>query len=246
MTARLLIDSGFPPEGEIFELSSFRLKVLEDPHPWVLENETEIRRNWEREIAANPRLFNGSMVFQRALSFADGHIEGRAHMAPFASFLYWRRSGRGRGGHHLFAAPAILSADGAVIAIRMAETTANPGRVYSPSGSLDIQDVRAGLCDLDGNMRRETLEETGLDLGEMEADPLWHAVHIANSVAVFRLFRSPFTEAELQARVMEHIAADAEPEISAIIGIRSPDPGAHDYPAFMPPVLDWIFREGMK
>ena len=246
MTSALPADAGFPPEGKVFELSSFRLQVLEGPHPWVLENEAEIGRNWDREVAANPHLFNGSMVFQRALSFADGHIEGRAHMVPFSSFLYWRRSGRGKGGHHLFAMPMILSADGAVIAIRMADTTANPGRVYSPAGSLDAQDVRGGVCDLDGNMRRETREETGLDLGEMEADPVWRAVHVANSVAVFRLFRSPLSEAGFRARVTEHIARDAEPEISEMVGIRSPDPGAHDYAAFMPPALDWIFREGMK
>ena len=245
MTSAMLRDAGFPPEGEVFELTSFRLEVEAGAHPWVLENEAEIGRNWEGEVAANPHLFNGTMVFQRSLSFADGHIEGRAHMVPFSSFLYWRRSGRGSGGHHLFAMPMIISADGAVMAIRMADTTANPGRVYSPAGSLDAQDVRGGLCDLDGNMRRETREETGLDLAEMEADPVWRAVHVANSVAVFRLFRSPLAEAGLRARVMQHIAAEAEPEISEMIGIRSPDP-AHDYAPFMPPALDWVFRKGMK
>ena len=128
----------------------------------------------------------------------------------------------------------------------MAATTANPGRVYSPAGSLDAHDVRGGFCDLDGNMRRETKEETGMDLGEMEAGALWRAVHVINSVAVFRLFRSRLSETEFRERVMEHIAAETEPEISAVVGIRSPDPEAHDYPAFMPPALDWIFREGMK
>jgi 8-oxo-dGTP pyrophosphatase MutT (NUDIX family) len=245
MTTARLTDVGFPPEGEIFDLSSFRLAVMDGPHPWVLENEAPIAANWQREIAANPRLFNGQMVFQRKLSFEDGHIEGRAHMVPFAAFLHWRRAGRGPGGHHLFAMPMILSADGAVIAIRMAETTANPGRVYSPAGSLDSQDVKDGFCDLDGNMRRETKEETGLDLGDMQVDPICRAVHIANSVAIFRLFRSALSEAEFRRRVTEHIATDPEPEISELIGIRSPDPEAHDYPPFMPPALDWIFKEGM-
>lgn len=246
MTSARLCDAGFPPEGEIFEVSSFRLRVVEEPHAWVLENAAAIRHNWDREVAANPHLFNGEMVLQRALSFASGHIEGRAHMVPFASFLHWRRSGRGAGAHHLFAMPMIISADGAVMAIRMAETTANPGRVYSPAGSLDGHDVKAGLCDLGGNMRRETGEETGLDLGEMDADPVWRAVHMINSVAVFRLFRSALPAAELQVRVAGHVAADAAPEISEMIAIRSADADAYDYAPFMPPVLDWIFREGMK
>lgn len=245
MTTARLCDTGFPPEGEIFEVSSFRLRVVQEPHAWVIENAAAIERNWDREVAANPHLFNGEMVLQRALCFAGGHIEGKAHMVPFASFLHWRRSGRGAGAHHLFAMPMIISADGAVMAIRMAATTANPGRVYSPAGSLDAQDVKAGLCDLGDNMRRETREETGLDLGEMDADPVWRAVHMINSVAVFRVFRSALPAAELQARVAEHVAADAAPEISEMIAIRSSDPDAYDYAPFMPPVLFWIFREGM-
>jgi 8-oxo-dGTP pyrophosphatase MutT (NUDIX family) len=246
MTSAMLVDAGFPPEGQVFEVSSHRLQVVDGAHPWVIENQAGIERNWEREQAANPRLFNGRMVFQHTLSFTDGHIEGRAHMVPFACFLYWRRSGRGGGGHHLFAVPMILSADGAVMAIRMADTTANPGRVYSPAGSLDAHDVKGGLCDLEGNMRRETQEETGLDLGDMTADPVCRAVHVGNSVAVFRVFRSPLSETEFREKVMDHIANDPEPEISAMIGIRSPDPAAHDYAPFMLPALDWIFKQGMK
>lgn len=241
-----LTDVGFPPEGAVFALSSFHLRVLDGPHPWVIENEAEIAANWEREVAANPSLFNGRMVFQRKLSFNGGHVEGEAHMVPFAAFLCWRRFGRVAGGHHLFAMPTILSADDAVIAIRMADTTANPGRVYSPAGSLDASDVVDGLCDLEGNMRRETLEETGLSLDDMRADPVCRAVHVANSVAVFRVFRSRLNEAEIREHVMRHIADDPEPEISGLLGIRSPDPAAHDYAPFMLPVLDWIFNKGMK
>jgi 8-oxo-dGTP pyrophosphatase MutT (NUDIX family) len=239
-----LTDVGFPAEGTVFALSSFRLRVLDSPHPWVLENEAGIARNWEQEVSANPSLFNGQMVFQRRLSLDGGHIEGEAHMVPFAAFLHWRRLGRVAGGHHLFAMPMIVSADGAVIAIRMAETTANPGRVYSPAGSLDRSDVVDGLCDLESNMRRETREETGLDLDDMQADPACRAVHVANSVAFFRVFRSELDEQDMREHVMRHIADDPEPEISALLGIRSPDPAAHDYAPFMLPALDWIFKEG--
>lgn len=241
----LLTDAGFPREGTVFPVSSFQFVVSDEPHPWVLENTDEIARNWERERAANPRLFNGEMVLQRMLWHRSGHVEGRAHMVPFAAFLHWRRSGRGPGAHHLFALPMILSADGAVMAIRMAQTTANPGRVYSPAGSLDAHDVVDGVCDLDANMRRETLEETGLDLAEMATEVGWRALHVANSLSFFRVFRSRLDAEALQARVTMHIAGEPEPEISEIIAIRSPDPAAHDYAPFMPPALEWLFRQGM-
>ncbi|MGV3548725.1 NUDIX hydrolase [Rhizobium sp.] len=246
MSAADLTAAGFPAERAVFPVSSFHLRVVDGPHPWMLAHEAEIEANWAREIAANPAFFNGQMVFQRRLSFVDGHIEGEAHMVPFAAFLYWRRLGRVAGGHHLFAMPMILSSDGALIAIRMAETTANPGRVYSPAGSLDGSDIVGGICDLSGNMRRETLEETGLDLDEMRAEPAWHAVHVANSVALFQVFRNALNEEEIRDRVMRHIADDPDPEISDLLGIRSADPAAHDYAPFMLPALDWLFNTGMK
>lgn len=245
MSSARLVEAGFPPEGQIFDVSSFRLAVAEGEHPWVGENADEIERNWAREVSANPHLFNGQMVFQRQLGFSAGHVEGVAHLVPYAAFLHWRRSDRSRGGHHLFAMPIIVSADKAVMMVRMAETTANPGRVYPPAGSLDGSDIRDGVCDLDSNMQRETREETGLDLADMAADPGFRAVHLANMVATFRVFRSHLSAAELAAAAERHIAAEPEPEISALIAIRSTDPAAHDYPAFMPAVLDWIFREGM-
>jgi 8-oxo-dGTP pyrophosphatase MutT (NUDIX family) len=246
MTTPNLSDYGFPPEGTVFPISSHRLRVVEGPHPWVSANEAAIAANWEREVAANPALFNGRMVLQHTLSFSAGHIEGRAHMVPFAAFLYWRRAGRAAGAHHLFAMPMICTADGALMAIRMAETTANPGRVYSPAGSLDASDVVNGFCDLEGNMRRETLEETGLVLDDMQANPVWRALHVTNGVAVFRVFRSHLTEAEMRKQVMLHVADDPQPEISELVAIRSADPEGHNYSPFMLPALDWFFNKGMN
>lgn len=243
MSSSVLTSAGFPPESSVFPVSSLRLQVLEGPHPWFSANGPEIATHWEREIAANPNLFDGRMVFQRELRFSDGHVEGRSHIVPYSAFLHWRAGGRSGGGHHLFGMPMIFSSDGALIAIRMAETTANPGRVYAPAGSLDEHDVTNGYCDLDSNMRRETLEETGLDLAMMTAEPGYWAVHLLNSVAVFRIFQARLSEVELLAQIQAHIDADPEPEISAAIAIRDPDPAAHNYSSFMLPILKWLFTE---
>jgi hypothetical protein len=238
--------AGFPPEGTVFPVSTLSLKVVDGEHPWVAEHRAEIDGNWAREIAGNPRLFNGQMVFQRTLSLDAGHVEGVAHMMPYAAFLYWRQKGRVSGGNHLFAMPIILSADQALIAIEMAATTANPGRVYCPAGVPDGADVVDGHLDMEANMRRETLEETGLDIAGMQADPGWYAMHFENNIAVMRVFRSAMTEAEIHARVMAHVATEDEPEISALLGIRSADPAAQRYQPFMPAILDWVFRDVVK
>jgi 8-oxo-dGTP pyrophosphatase MutT (NUDIX family) len=129
--------------------------------------------------------------------------------------------------------------------IRMADTTANPGRVYPPAGSLDAGDISDGVCDLEGNMARETREETGLLLSDMEVLPGYQAVHADNTVAVFRRYLSPLSAEEMTERAAAHCATEAEPEISALFGIRSADE-IHDYPSFMPSILAWLFEKGMK
>jgi len=240
----MLETHGFPREGTIFPVSSFDLQVLEGNHPWVAENRAEIAANWEGEVTRNPALYDGRMVFQRELSFANGHIEGRAHMAPFSAFMYWRRLARRVGGFHLFALPLVISSDDALIAIRMAETTANPGRVYCAAGSMDAHDVVDGRCDLDLNMRREVLEETALDLQEAVRDIRAFATHAMNTVVVFRSFRFAMTAEAIVDRIARHIATETEPEITNAVAIRNADPSAHDYAFFMPSILTWLFEGG--
>ena len=243
MTSSSLTEAGFPPEATVFAVSSLRLEVIDGPHPWLAANRPAIASHWQREVAAIPSLFDGAMVFQRSLRLSGGRIEGRGHLTPYSAFLHWRAGGRQEGGHHLFAMPMIFSSDGALIVIRMARNTANPGRVYAPAGSIDSHDIVDGLCDVDGNMRRETLEETGLDLDAMEAEPGYRAVHLMNSVAVFRIFRAALDEQALLDMIAAHVATEVEPEIEGAIAIRDPDPSAHNYSPFMPPILRWLFTE---
>lgn len=242
MTGSSLLESaGFPPEGVIFQVRSLDLPVMECDHPWVATHRDRIAENWEQEIARNPALYDGRMVFQRRLAFGDGHISGSAHLVPFSAFLYWRREAREAGGYHLFGLPLILSSDGALIAIRMAETTANPGRVYCAAGSMDMHDIIDGCCDLDRNMHREVKEETALDLEDAVADPDYFATHSLNTVTVFRIFRFAETADRILDKVAAHIASDPDPEITNAVAIRSADPAAHDYAFFMLPILKWLF-----
>ena len=92
-------------------------------------------------------------------------------------------------------------------------------------------------------MRRETLEETGLDLAAMTPEPEYWAVHLLNSVAIFRIFHDARNEVTLLADIHAHIDADPEPEISSAIAIRNADPLAENYSPFMPPILKWLFTE---
>ncbi|WP_426227845.1 NUDIX hydrolase [Pararhizobium sp. DWP3-4] len=241
MSKRTSNISGWPDEGVIFPVTSIDVRVSGEPHPYFHSHTAEIATNWEREVAANPALFDGRMLLMRSLEKRDGAISGECHIIPFSAFLLWRKTRPAGAALHLFGLPVIVSSDGAVIAIRMGQHTANPGRVYCAAGSLDPDDIRGGYCDIDGNMAREVLEETGLSLSDASNISGFHGLRGQDVVTLFRAYHFAETAAELIALINAHIAADPDPEIDAALAIRTANPGQHPYPPFMPPVLEWVF-----
>jgi len=125
--------------------------------------------------------------------------------------------------------------------VRMGSHTVNAGRIYFAAGSLDPDDFRDGTADLDANMRREVMEETGLDLAGMRADPTLHALALDSGTAVLRRYVSPLPAAEIVERVAAHVAAEADPEITGAVVIDRPRPAIAGLAAQMPAILDWHF-----
>lgn len=234
--------AGWPDERLIFPVSRINVRVSREPHPYFLSHKAEIAANWASEVGANPALFDGSMLLMRTVEMREGVVSGECHVVPFSTFLLWRKTRPAGTALHLFGLPVIVSSDGAVIAIRMGQHTANPGRVYCAAGSLDPDDISAGYCDIEGNMAREVLEETGLPLSEAKTASGFHGLHDQDVVTLFRAYHFADTAAELIERIAAHIAVDPEPEIDTALAIRTADPGQHPYPSFMPPVLEWVFQ----
>jgi len=234
--------SEWPDERRIFPVSRIDLRVVDGPHPYHLAELDKIVENWAQEISANPALYDGRMILPRAVQIRDGVISGETHIVRFSTFLLWRKTRPVAAAIHLFALPVIVSSDGAVIAIRMGKHTSNPGRVYCAAGSLDPEDIRDGICDMDSNMAREVLEETGLALSDADSVSGFHALHDRGVITVFRSYRFSATAAELIGRIAAHIAQDPEPEIDEALAIRSADPGLHRYQPFMSPILEWVFK----
>jgi len=244
MNAALSEDTaGWPPEQTVFAVPTIELRVLPGEHPVRLRHLDAIEANWDQEIAANPMLYDGRMVLQHRMSIDPSGITGEAYVVPFSTFLWWRKQmGQGTG-MHVFAYPVIASSDGALIAIRMGEHTANPGSVYFAAGSLDEHDIFDGRCDVDRNMAREVSEETGLDLGEAVPEGGYHGVCSGRTVTLFRVFRFARTAEELVAAIERHMVETDDQEISAAVTIRSADPAAQPYHGAMPRILTWFFEE---
>ncbi len=234
---------GWPPEQTVFPITGVDLRVLSGDHPFDIAEREAINENWDKEIAANPALFDGRMVFQKRLALIDGTLAGEGHVIPFSTFMWWRRQSNRQGGIHLFAYPVLETSDGALVAIRMGSHTANPGQVYFAAGSLEPEDISSGRCDLEGNMRREVMEETGLDLDEAEAGARYYASHVRRTVTVLRLFRFDLTADQMIEKIHAHMLVADDKEIAGAVAIHSADPKAHPYNIAMLPVIDWYFGE---
>ncbi|MDP3526186.1 MAG: NUDIX hydrolase, partial [Hoeflea sp.] len=124
------------PENQVFSLDAVRLSVDPAEHPWRLVDQAAIEAHWAREQVERPFLYNGTILLHRGLRLDEGVISGISHRAPYAAILHWVKTQPQADVWHLFGSAVMLSADGAMMLIRMAARTANAGKVYAPAGTL--------------------------------------------------------------------------------------------------------------
>jgi 8-oxo-dGTP pyrophosphatase MutT (NUDIX family) len=123
----------------------------------------------------------------------------------------------------------------------MASYTAGAGRSYFPCGTPEPADVGAdGMLDLGDNLRRELLEETGIAIDELDAEPGWTVVHDRCFLGFMKPLVARQSAEELRERIRRHIAADKHPELADMCIVRGPD----DIDARMPPsVVAFLERQ---
>ena len=163
-----------------------RLQLGVEPKPWAFaaERRAEIDAWFAAQQRENPALWNGRVLLLHAHALADGVFRGRYLETDFASFAAWRRWGRPAAAvSDCFGAAAILTADGAFLLGVMGPHTANPGLIYFPCGTPDPGDIVENRVDLDFSVRRELMEETGLDRAEFAAEPGWTTVFDTSLIA---------------------------------------------------------------
>lgn len=224
-------------EHKILPLAGVELPIEPGMHPWHRANEAAIRLWWSREVERRPFLFNGKIVMHFPPQWHGDTLVARSRMADFACLSYWLAQGgkatsEADGICHFFGSPVLLSADGAVIMVRMSARTANPGKVYAPSGSLDASDVYGDKVDLLAYMAREVMEETGLDLADATPEQGMHVYRNGGIYTCYRRNELPFTAAEIERRVRIHLSFQNEPEIDGIFcyyGADQPSEPLTDY-----------------
>ena len=230
------------PRGVVVPVDAVDVRLDDQVHPFEAANWEAIAANWQAEHAANPALFNGTMVLLSELALKDRRLIGRCHPVQYATMLYWRRNKGAPGIEHSFAFPALVAADNALVAIRMGPHTANPGRIYFAAGSFEPHDFVDGKVDMAGNMAREVREETGLDISNARTDPHAHLFSVNHSSVIFRRYWLDEDAETLATRIEAFVASEPEPEIEGPVIIRSIEDAPDGMVAHMAEIVRWHFE----
>ncbi len=228
------------PRDVILPVDTVDVVLDPAPHPFEVAHAEAIGQNWQSEIKARPALFDGEVVLLSEFGYAGRRLFGRCHAVRYATFMYWRKERAGTAAH-AFAHPVLVASDNALVAIRMAAHTVNAGKVYFAAGSFEPEDFPGGRVDLHGNMAREVLEETGLDLDAALAGGLCHALSTDRGTVIFRRYHLDMTADEIAARIEGFVAGESEPEISGPVIIRDATDLPDGLMPHMRPLIDWHF-----
>jgi 8-oxo-dGTP pyrophosphatase MutT (NUDIX family) len=228
----------------VVPLSALSARLVEDEWPWAHDNRALVEAHWTDLSRKNPALFNGRVLVRRRQELREGRLILEYVEADFAAFIAFRDHGfpdpsTGNG----FALAALRTEDGAFILGRMADYTANAGKIYFPAGTPDPDDVLPdGTVDLAGSVLRELAEETGLQAHEVIATDRWTAVFAGARTALMRDVLVPGDAEAARTRIRAFLARDPQPELADIHIVRHK--GDIDEEA-MPPFMQAFLRQAL-
>lgn len=202
------------------------------PRPWPF---AEARRaDIDAHFAVKQRekpIWNGRVLLGRDPVFSGERLSASYFDVDFASFLAWRDWGfPDTSVFNGFGLGALRCADGTFLMGEMAQHTSNAGRIYFPSGTPDLDDIRDGAVDIAGSVAREVEEETGLSAHDYRVDADWDCVVSGAMIAMIRVLNFDVSGEVLRGRIEANIARQRQPEFSAIHLVRS----VSDFTAAMP------------
>jgi 8-oxo-dGTP pyrophosphatase MutT (NUDIX family) len=233
--------SGTKP-SVIHRISALDLPVETWPWPFAEARRAEIDAHFAEKQREKPAMWNGRVLLGRNPVFSDSRLSASYFETDFASFLSWRDWGFPDSSvFNGFGMGALRCADGAFVLGEMAPHTSNAGRIYFASGTPDLNDISDGVVDMPGSVTRELEEETGLAPGEYETDPHWYCIHTGPALAMIRLLRIGLPGEVVRERIERNLAAQHQPELSAIHLVRSPRDLTAAMPRFVTDFLEAQF-----
>jgi 8-oxo-dGTP pyrophosphatase MutT (NUDIX family) len=215
----------------IHRVTTLDLTVRPTLWPFAQARRSDIDAHFTSEQRKKPAIWNGRVLLARHPVFTENRLTADYFETDFASFLAWRNWGfPDRDVFNGFGMGALRAADGAFVLGEMGAHTANAGRIYFPSGTPDLDDVRDGAVDIASSVVREVLEETGLAEADYTAGAYWDCVVSGAAIAMIRILRVDMSGEALRARIKASLARQHQPELAAIHLVR----GTSDFTSAMP------------
>jgi 8-oxo-dGTP pyrophosphatase MutT (NUDIX family) len=215
----------------IHRVTQLDLKCEKWTWPFAVERRADIDAHFALQQGAKPKLWNGRVLLGRNPVFSADRFTADYFETDFASFLAWRDWGFADSSvFNGFGMGALCGNDGVLVLGEMAQHTANAGRIYFPSGTPDLDDLRDGMVDIPGSVAREVEEETGLTAADYRADVHWDCVVSGAAIAMIRILDVAMTGEALRRKIQVNLATHTSPELSAIHLVR----GIGDITAAMP------------
>jgi 8-oxo-dGTP pyrophosphatase MutT (NUDIX family) len=213
-----------------------RLQLAFTPKLWGFAEarRAEIDAAFAEMQQKNPALWNGRVLLLQDYALEDGVFRGNYLETDYASFAVWRHWGRPEAGIcDCFGAAAIMTADDACLLGVMGPHSANAGHIYFPCGTPDPDDIVGKSVDLDLSVRRELMEETGLDITAFKLEPGWTTVLDLPQIAHIKVLHSGERAEALRARMLTRLAHEQQPELADIRIVRGPDDFTPTMPRFV-------------
>jgi 8-oxo-dGTP pyrophosphatase MutT (NUDIX family) len=211
------------PNVEIAALDRAEIVCAPWSWPFAAERRADIDAYFADLCRQRSGVWNGRVLLLNSFTIAGRALRGACFETDYASFCSWRDWGFPDASvYNVFAAAALRSADGGFLVGQMAASTANAGLVTFPCGTPEPDDLDAtGRLDLAANLGRELLEETGIGMGEVRAEPAWTMLRDRCFLAFVKVVDAPENADALRARIMRYLAGEQRPEFVDIRIVRS-------------------------
>jgi 8-oxo-dGTP pyrophosphatase MutT (NUDIX family) len=233
------------PDVEVAALDDAEISLETWQWPFAAERRSEIDRHFAGLQRERAGVWNGRVLLMHRNVVSDRVLRGACFETDYASLCAWRDwQLPDRSVCNFFVAAALRAADGAYLVGEMAPDTAAAGLLYFPCGTPEPDDIDArGVFDLAGNLRREFLEETGLEVGDLESEPGWTLVRDRGYIGLLKRLTAPQNADALRTRIMRHIASEDRPELVDMHILRGPQDFNGRMPPFVTLFLDAAWRQ---
>jgi NUDIX domain len=193
------------------------------PWSWHFANRRrrEIDAFFSGECKENPSLWNGRLLLLRDVRFAEQGLSGTFFETDYASLLAalaWEAMGPAV--KACFPGAAIFGSDGGLILGEMAPHTRNAGQLLFPSGSVELADVVGDQVDVERALRREVLEETGIEPEMLTTENGWYVVRAGPRLPLIKIAHLDEPAEKVRRRIIANLSAQPQPELCDIVVIR--------------------------